>query len=157
LEPRNLIEQYGMRPIRDFHIAFPNLRSRLYELRTLDLDKELRGADLVIAHEWNDPELIAALGRHRDRKGGHRLLFHDTHHRAVTAPQEMERFDLRSFDGILAFGEVLADIYRKRLGIDAVWTWHEAADTRVFRPIPGDPSSTSSGSAIGATENARRS
>lgn len=136
---KNLIERYGVRPLREFHSAFPGLRSELYDLETLDLDAVLDGVDLVIAHEWNEPELIEQLGRHRNRHPGYRLLFHDTHHRGVTAPAQMVRYNLRHYDGVLAFGEVLSEIYRARKWASAVWTWHEAADTRIFRPMPGEP------------------
>ena len=45
------------------------------------------GADLVIVHEWNDPALVAALGAARARGARFTLLFHDTHHRAVSDPE----------------------------------------------------------------------
>ena len=80
------------------------------------------GADLVIVHEWNDPELVAAVGRLRARGGRFTLLFHDTHHRAVTAPHEMRAYDLTRYDGVLAFGETLA----RRLssaGAGAIASW----------------------------------
>ncbi len=32
------------------------------------------------------------------------LLFHDTHHRAVSDPDAIDAFDLRGYDGVLAFG-----------------------------------------------------
>ena len=52
----------------------------------------MRDADLVIVHEWNDPALAAALGRTRRGGGRFRLLFHDTHHRAVSDPEAIRRF-----------------------------------------------------------------
>ncbi|MBW8786089.1 MAG: glycosyltransferase, partial [Novosphingobium sp.] len=60
--------------------------------------------------------------------------FHDTHHRAVSAPAEMARYDLSAYDGVLAFGEALTQVYRRRGWADRVWTWHEAADVRRFHP-----------------------
>ena len=93
-------------------------------------------ADLIIVHEWNPPDLIAELGRLRARRNGFRLLFHDSHHRAVTDPSSMAAFDLRHFDGVLAFGEVLRQIYRQNSWARNAWTWHEGADTRLFRPLP---------------------
>ncbi len=67
---------------------------------------------------------------------GCKLLFHDTHHRASSSPEQIERFGIQRFDGVLAFGEALRRIYRERFGIERVWTLHEAADTTVFHPIP---------------------
>src|SRR5680860_1409885 len=102
-----------------------------------DLDQALTGADLVLVHEWNDPELVQRVGRHRERTDGYRLLFHDTHHRAVTDPEAMAAFDLSGFDGVLAYGEVIRRLYLDRDWIQRAWTWHEAADTRVFHPLQG--------------------
>ena len=121
---------------RDFAQRFPELSSTEYDLAQLDLDAVLDHADLVLVHEWNEPELVARIGHHRARVGGYTLLFHDTHHRAATAPAEMARFDLSAYDGVLAFGEVITQIYRDRQWVARAWTWHEAADTRVFAPQP---------------------
>ncbi len=133
----NLTAEYGTRPVEEFRQAFPNLRSTLYDAATLDPDRSLEGADLVLVHEWNGPELVRLLGRHRARSGGYRLLFHDTHHRAVTAPHEIAQYDLAHYDGVLAFGRVLRDLYLDRGWAVRAWTWHEAADTRVFQPLDG--------------------
>lgn len=102
----------------------------------LDLDVELDDADLVLVHEWNEPSLVGRIGAHHARHGGYRLLFHDTHHRALTAPEEMERLDLANYDGVLASGEVVRQIYLEQGWAARAWTWHEAADTRVFQPLP---------------------
>jgi spore maturation protein CgeB len=90
-------------------------------------------------HEWNDPTLVARVGAHRARRGRYQLLFHDTHHRAVTDAAAMARYDLRHYDGVLAFGDVLRRLYLSRGWARRAWTWHEAADTRVFRPLAGRP------------------
>ncbi|HYC00073.1 MAG TPA: glycosyltransferase [Candidatus Limnocylindrales bacterium] len=127
-----LERDHGKVAVRAFASVFPELKSRLYRMDTLDLDKALAGADVVIVHEWNDPELVARIGSHRAAAGRYRLFFHDTHHRMATAPHEMARYDLRHYDGVLAFGRIIADLYVRR-GHRA-WTWHEAADARVFRP-----------------------
>jgi spore maturation protein CgeB len=133
----NLVREHGDRPLRDFARAFPHLAAREYEPETLNLDQELDDVDLVLVHEWNEPSLVKRVGAHRARHGGYRLLFHDTHHRACTAPEEMTRFDLSEYDGVLAYGEVIRRIYLERGWAERAWTWHEAADTRVFRPLPG--------------------
>lgn len=126
----------GDAPIARFHELFPHLESRRYMSDALDLDEVLAGAGLVLVHEWNDPQLVRRIGEHRARVGGYRLFFHDTHHRAVTAPEAMAGYDLRHYDGVLAFGAVLRDLYLERGWAARAWTWHEAADTRLFRPQP---------------------
>jgi spore maturation protein CgeB len=115
----------------------PGVTLRSYRRDSLDLDTATDGADLVIVHEWNPPELIGALGRQRIAGATHTLLFHDTHHRAVSAPDEMEALDLEGYDGILAFGDVLRDVYLKRGWTRRAFTWHEAADAALFHPLPG--------------------
>ena len=129
-----LVKDQGASAIDGFHQAYPGLFSRLYGPQ-LDLDEVLDGADVVLVHEWNDPELVRRIGRHRARGGRYRLFFHDTHHRAVSAPKEIARFDLSNYDAVLAFGEVLRDTYERRGWARRAWVWHEAADTRVFRPV----------------------
>ena len=110
-----------------------------YDQATLDLDRALDQVDVVLVHEWNDPALIAALAARRRAGGRTLLLFHDTHHRMVSAPEQMERLDLDGFDAVLAFGEALSEAYRRRGWGRRVFTWHEAADLYVFRACPRQP------------------
>ena len=134
---QNLVQHHGAGATEAFHSVYPHLTSTTYSLDDLDLDRTLEDADVVLAHEWNDPRLIHRLGEHRRHGGDYQLLFHDTHHRLATAPSEMDQYDLDHFDGVLAFGKVIRDLYVDR-GLHAnVWTWHEAADVRVFRPKQG--------------------
>ncbi len=132
---QNLLDEHGRAPVEDFHEAYPQLESTRYDLDDLDLDRALDGVDLAIVHEWNDHALVEKIGAHRRQTGHYRLLFHDTHHRAVTAPEQMEAYALAPFDGVLAFGRVLRDLYLDRGWADRAWTWHEAADTRRFHPL----------------------
>jgi spore maturation protein CgeB len=145
LEPRdawsagNLARDAGPEALDAWRGAYPSLASgcRLarYDLATLDLEAALDGADLVLVHEWNDHALVARVGAHRAAaRRPYVLLFHDTHHRAVTAPEQMAAYDLAGYDGVLAFGEVLRELYAARGWARRAFTWHEAADTRVFHP-----------------------
>ncbi len=136
---QNLTGEFGQSPIDAFHAAYPGLNSIQYDLRTLDLDDVLEDADLVLVHEWNDHALVHRIGEHRKLTGHYQLLFHDTHHRAVTQPAEMSKYDLTCYDGVLAFGRVLRDLYLKLRWTRRAWIWHEAADTRVFRPLANQP------------------
>jgi spore maturation protein CgeB len=132
----HLLAEQGPSVLGRFERAYPTLRSELYGAN-LDLDRVLDHADLVLVHEWTDPGLVAAIGRHRAAGGRYRLLFHDTHHRSVTRPDEMAAYDLSQYDGVLAFGEVIRQRYLELGWAERAWTWHEAADHRVFRPLPG--------------------
>jgi spore maturation protein CgeB len=131
---QNLLSDHGEAGLDAYRAAYPDLASS--DFRGFDeVEAALDGADAAIVHEWNEPELVSALGRVR-RRGGARfkLLFHDTHHRAVSDPEAIRRFDLEGYDGVLAFGEALARVYRRWGWGERVWVWHEAADTRLFRP-----------------------
>jgi spore maturation protein CgeB len=132
---RHLLADQGEQAIAEFELAFPGLRSTTYDVQALDLDAALDRADVVIVHEWSAPELVARIGQHRAAGGGYRLLFHDTHHRSISAPHALEAFQLDAFDGILAFGEVVRELYLQRGWARCAWTWHEAADVSLFRPI----------------------
>jgi spore maturation protein CgeB len=132
----NLLQDHGPDAVERFHAAYPDLHSRTYDTGALDLNGAIGDADLVLVHEWTDPLLVARIGRHRSAHGSFVLLFHDSHHRSVTEPASMAAFDLGHYDGILAFGDSIRDTYLARGWARRVWTWHEAADTRVFYPHP---------------------
>lgn len=131
---RSLLREHGEEPLREVErvFGFEGIW-RGYD-PDLDLHAVLEDADVIIAHEWNEPALIARLGQYRRQHPELRLLFHDTHHRAVSDPAAMEAYDLAHYDGVLAFGETLRQVYRERAWADNVWVWHEAADTNEFYP-----------------------
>ncbi len=132
-------EHLGEASLRQYEETYPDLNVRLYrEDQAFDLQtwhRALSDVDLVVLHEWSPPELAHVLLTLRDELG-YQLLFHDTHHRASSSPQQIRLFGIDRFDGVLAFGEALRSIYRERFGMERVWTLHEAADTEVFRPLP---------------------
>ena len=132
----NLLRRHGAAPVAEFHRVYPGLDSTRYRLDDLDLNHALAEADLVLVHEWNDPELVRRIGAHRRATGRYRLLFHDTHHRSVSEPEKIAACDLSGYDGVLAYGKAIAEVYLRRGWARRVWTWHEAADPRVFRPLP---------------------
>ncbi len=129
-------EPLGEQSLARFAHLYPDLNILMYE-HGVDEDwwrAALQHQDVVILHEWNQPALAQLLLRLRD-KFGYLLLFHDTHHRASSTPDQMNQFGLAGFDGVLAFGEALRTIYRERFGLTRVWTLHEAADTTVFQTV----------------------
>ena len=141
----NLAADHGADPFQTFATRYPGLSARILPAAdggaapALDgaLEGALDGADLVLVHEWNEPALVAAIGRRR-RHAGFTLLFHDTHHRAVSDPDAIRRFDLSAYDGVLAFGATLARVYEHWGWAGRVHVWHEAADTALFHP-PATP------------------
>lgn len=130
---QNLLADAGEAGLETFARAYPDLEPRVYGPGE-DPAALCAGADLVIVHEWNDPALVAAIGALRARGAPFTLLFHDTHHRAASDPDAIRAFDLDGYDGVLAFGETLAAVYRGWGWGERVFVWHEAADTRLFRP-----------------------
>jgi spore maturation protein CgeB len=135
---QHLQAAHGQAPLEEFHHVYPRLSSTQYDPQTLDLEVASDGADVVLVHEWNDPSLVQRFGDYRKRSGRFALLFHDTHHRCVTDPDAMSRYDLSGYDGVLAFGASVAAVYERHGWGRRAWVWHEAADTRVFRPIKAE-------------------
>ena len=132
----NLVAQQGETALEAWRESYPDLPVTVYDPAWLDLDRALDGADVVLVHEWNEPALVERIAAHRRRGGRYLLLFHDTHHRMVTDREAIAAFDLDGFDGVLAFGDVLRDAYRRHGWGRQVFTWHEAADLTLFRPHP---------------------
>jgi spore maturation protein CgeB len=129
----SLLQDYGKKALTEFHQQFPDLESRFYNTEDYDLSVLLEGADMVIVHEWNEPNLVRDIGLRRLIQD-FTLFFHDTHHRAVSEPEAMKRYDLSHYDGVLAFGKTLGEIYQIHGWHNHVWTWHEAADTQTYFP-----------------------
>ena len=132
---QNLVDMQGQAAVERFAADFPELQSQRYGSR-FDHAAALADADVVVVHEWTEPALVERIGRIRRNGAPFTLLFHDTHHRAVSAKQDIAGLMLADYDGILAFGETLRQRY-----LDAGWgrqvfTWHEAADDTLFRPMP---------------------
>ena len=127
-----MVQDGGEAALGAWSAAYPELSCAVYA-PDADVSALVDGADLVLVHEWNEPDLVAAVGAAR-RQGRFTLLFHDTHHRAVSEPDAMQRYDLSAYDGVLAFGEALAAVYRRWGWGERVFTWHEAADIVQFHP-----------------------
>lgn len=130
-----LHEESASESIQQFNAAFPNLDLRTYSEDSFQqfAETELRDSDVVVIHEWTSPEIANTILSLKDRLG-FRVLLHDTHHRAYTNPQQIARFHLQDFDGVLAFGEALRRIYMQAFNVQRAWTFHEAADTARFVP-----------------------
>jgi len=131
----DFLPEPGTESVDGFKRAYPDIQVRSYDPATLDVHRALSGADAVIVQAWTDPDLVRRIGEHHTHKGHYVLLFNDAHHRVITEPEEAARFDLQNYDGVLAFGRVIRDLYMKEHLARDAWTWHEAADTRLFVPM----------------------
>lgn len=143
---QQLLQQQGNLALADFHYHYPQLSSILYQREGLDWEQIAQDSDVIIVHEWNEPWLVNGFGElHNRLQQGNNcdlqftLLFHDTHHRMVSDRAGIRRFRLEHYDGILAFGDILRDAYRHHGWHNQIWTWHEAADTRMFFPRDPNP------------------
>ena len=134
----NLVADQGEAAVSAFHRTFPMLSSETYG-PDFDHEAAVSAADVVLVHEWSDPALVARIGVARQTGGRFLLLFHDTHHRAVSAGDEIGAMDLQGYDGVLAFGDALRERYLQRGWGRQVFTWHEAADDALFHPLEGEP------------------
>ncbi|HUR37151.1 MAG TPA: glycosyltransferase [Terriglobales bacterium] len=122
--------------IDQFRSQFRELDIHFYErkdgLRDF-LKSDLRNADVVLLHEWNEPDAINTVLSLKSELR-FKALFLDTHHRAYTRAGEMLKFHLHLCDGVLAAGEPIRKIYTDGFGIRRAWTFHEAADIEHFYP-----------------------
>ena len=134
----NLVRDHGVLPLVEFARAYPEIPVHDYDPASPELVAELAGAvagaDVVLVHEWTAPA-VANLVPLLARRVGAAALFHDTHHRPWSAPESIARFHLAAYDGVIAFGDVLRDVYRERFRVRRAWTMHEAADVVRFRPL----------------------
>jgi spore maturation protein CgeB len=133
----NLSRDHGLAALDAWREPYPPVPLEIYASDRIDLGRVLDGADLVLVHEWTEPELVGRIAAHRNSGGSYLLLLHDTHHRMASEPEAIGRLDLEGFDGVLAFGEVLREAYIRRGWARRAFTWHEAADLRLFGPRPG--------------------
>jgi spore maturation protein CgeB len=139
----NLVQyerERSIQAIDQFRDAFGDLKIFFYKNDSSladHLQRELHDADIVIVHEWNDPNVVNSI-LDLKQQFGFRALFHDTHHRAYSRPGELLRFHMHLFDGVLAFGEALRKIYAEGFGMSHAWTFHEAADIEKFHPIEAE-------------------
>lgn len=101
---RSLIESEGERgsaSLAQFSAAYPELTIREHAGDRKVLADALKSSEVAIVHEWNSPVLVATLlatAKYADC----RTLFHDTHHRASSTPEQIRRMQIQAFDGVLA-------------------------------------------------------
>ncbi|MCA0032137.1 glycosyltransferase [Mesorhizobium sp. B263B2A] len=131
----NLLTEQGPFAIERFRKDFPELVPVTYDA-SFDHEAWMADSGVVIVHEWTDPDLVARIGRAKLNGGKFTLLFHDTHHRAVSSTQSISALHLEHFDGVLVFGGALRESYLRAGWGKRAFTWHEAADDRLFRPHP---------------------
>ena len=136
----NLMKHEGeqaVQAIDQFRQVYPELDIRFYKpgagLAPF-LERELRGTDVVLLHEWNDPVVVNSVLALK-RRYGFVALLHDSHHRAYSRAGEILKFQLHLLDGVLAFGEAICRIYAEGFGVRRAWTFHEAADVCEFKPL----------------------
>ncbi len=137
----HLMKHEGDRAIEaidSFRHIYPELDIRFYKSGDDQfqqfIDDELKETNLVLLHEWNDPQVVNSVLALK-AKHGFTALFHDSHHRAYTNAGEILKFHLHLVDGVLAFGEAIRRIYADGFGVSRAWTFHEAADVEQFHPL----------------------
>ncbi len=131
---RGLASECGRAPLATFAARYPHLVPTRYSLEELDMDRVLGGADVVIVHADNAPELVQRIGQYRNQSPtDFRLFFHDSANR-IDASVQLDAHRLDGYDGALVPGAELAVEYERRQRVARSWVWHDAADTRVYRP-----------------------
>lgn len=139
----NLLEQHGDWALEEARVFFPFMRAVPYtaceEELPFWLERELAETDVVIVHEWSEPDLVRAVAA-MSQNGRRVRLFHDTHYRAYSDPDLWHTLDLHRYDGILAYSPSLAELYTCEYGLDPaqVHIFHEAADVDWFKPLAAE-------------------
>ncbi|HEX2935828.1 MAG TPA: glycosyltransferase [Bacteroidales bacterium] len=131
---KNLVQQEGLKAYDQFQAYYPFHDSVFYNEEKFAPEKIIADADMVIVHEWTNPQVIKKIGDYKAINDHFTLLFHDTHHRMISDRENMSNLSLKDYDGILAFGDSLKSLYVESGFTKPVWTWHEAADDHVFYP-----------------------
>ena len=129
-------ERNGKGILGSFAERFPFVTARLYDDAT-DWTATLAPFDAVLVHEWTDTALVRDLA-YVARRLPCPVLCYDTHHRPATEPEAIRPRELPRFDGVIAFGGSLRDIFVRDFGTDPARTFvlHEAADAEEFAPMP---------------------
>ena len=111
-----MLAAHGEQPLRDFKAAIRDLTSHRYRLRSRSRAGARRARSRCWFTSGTNHRLCDESADHHKRSGAYTLLFHDTHHRSVTDPDAMSRYDLSGYDGVLAFGESVAEVIDARMG-----------------------------------------
>ena len=149
----NLVAEQGAIALERFRSDFPELTSMTYG-RRFPHEDVVAEADVVIVHEWTDPSLVARLGRCRARGGRFTLLFHDTHHRAVSAEKDIAALIFPATTACLHSARRCARTTSKGVGATG-WKPGTRRQTHGCSILPGRKNATGTwcGSAIGVTAN----
>ena len=153
---RNLAAEQGEAAL----VAGAGLPGCPYGLRpgALDFERALDGADLCSS--TNGTTRPRRADRDAPRAAGALRSCSPTRTTgSATDPEAMAAYNIDGYDGVLAFGAVLRDVYLRRGWGRRAFTWHEAADTPRVSSASGSPPSGANwcGSAIGATASEPRS
>ena len=106
-----------------------------YSVKSLDVNRILSGADLVLVHAWSEPEVINLIGEHHVYSRSYKSFLIDPRQRPRCG-QRQANPDCRRYDGVLAGGDALRDWYLSTGAARRAWTWHPAVNTSFFRPLP---------------------
>jgi spore maturation protein CgeB len=120
---------------RDLRKLYPELRVERCD-PGFDPEQAVERASLVIVHELTEPGVASALGKLRLKSRGWELFFHDTHRAGVT-DKGADWPDLTGYDAVLACAEALRERYVMAGWARRAFTWHEAADVRIWTPERG--------------------
>lgn len=69
----NLMAERGPGALKEFRNVYPGLTVTWYEPEKLNPGAVTEGCDLVLVHEWNEPGLVARLGRYPRALPGPRM------------------------------------------------------------------------------------
>ncbi len=135
---QNLLTDHGEAALAGFRAAYPTLQSNRYDLATLDLDETLDGVEPRHRPRVERPRPGAA---HRRRAADPPRPTGCSSTTPTTAPSpppsRWRPTTFRTTTACWPSATSSASLYLERGWASRAWTWHEAADTRLFHPLRG--------------------
>lgn len=112
---------------------YPNIIAVLFDSHFLDLEHCLTRLDAVLVNEWIDDGIARRIGEFGTTNGGLVTLYYDTHHRVVTATEELRTAGVDCYSRILVLAESVERAYVKRSLATRITVFPEAVDEKHFK------------------------
>jgi hypothetical protein len=113
---------------------YPAVPTVSFEPGFAGLESHLATLDAVVVNEWIDDAIARRIGEHGAARGGPVTLYYDTHHRVVTAADELRAIRLDRYAMVLVLAESVAAAYKSRSLNARTEVFPEAVDDRRFSP-----------------------
>ncbi|NMC60208.1 MAG: glycosyltransferase [Candidatus Methanofastidiosa archaeon] len=129
---RKTIELKGNSILSETQVRYPIFSIEKYSPDFLNLGKFLSKLDVVIVNEWTDDKIAKRIGLFGIENNKLVTIYYDTHHRILTATEELQAAGVCFYKKILVLGESVKLSYQRRLNIKNAIVFPEAVDEIMF-------------------------